>query len=55
MHQKLAVTGIGAVREVEPAIFEIELKLEGGDFARLRLNVLALQELAAKLEHHRLT
>jgi hypothetical protein len=45
MDQKLAVTKIEGLKEVEPMIFELTLVLEGGDKARVRMNMMMLQTL----------
>ena len=43
--QKLEISDVLSCKEVEPAIFEIELRLDDGQLATLRLNGFTLQSL----------
>jgi hypothetical protein len=48
--QKLAVTEINDVAEIEPAIFEIAVTLQDGRKAMLRMNGPAFNQLVAKCQ-----
>jgi hypothetical protein len=48
---KLNATKILAVKEVEPAVFEIAIELEGGAITILRMNAFTLQSFRAQLDN----
>jgi hypothetical protein len=47
---QLNIAGIIDVKEVEPAIFEVQVKLEGGAIAILHMNVFTLEKLRVRLD-----
>ena len=48
--RQLSVAKLIAVKEVEPAIFEIAIEIEGGAITILRMNVFTLQSLQGELQ-----
>jgi hypothetical protein len=52
--QKLAVTKVESVKEVEPSIVEIVVTLENGSKATLRMNVFTMQDLGARFNRIRM-
>lgn len=46
---KLAVTKILAVKEIEPAVFQIAIELEGGTITILQMNAFTLLSLQAQV------
>ena len=47
--QKLAITNIDSVKEVEPAIFEVVVALQDGSKATLRMNAFTLMALGNQI------
>jgi hypothetical protein len=52
--QKLAVTKVESVKEVEPSIVEIVVTLANGSKATLRMNVFTMQDLGARFNRIRM-